>query len=349
MPEFEEVKNSPIQSAIVKIHRNTGEEVECGDTILSLDTKKTLFELDKLKDQLALKKNSVHQLKLQLEKDLLDLRTEYQIKKLHVESMEAALDEEKYLNNIGGGTLEQIKKAELNLKIAKLELDQINQTIKNKEKSVKADLKGLNYEINIQKKNVMELKEKLDRATIKADKKGVITWINSQIGQTVNAGEELVKIADLQSYKIEGTISDMHAAKLHIAGKIIARINEDTDLPGVVVNISPSVQNNIIEFAIKLDDKNHSLLRPNMRVDVFVQTDYREDVVRLENGAFYRGGNRQNVFVVQDDKLIRKEAEFGKSNFDYVEIVGGIKEHDVVVISDMSDYEKWEKLKIKRD
>jgi HlyD family secretion protein len=348
LPEFEEIKNSPIQSTIIKIHHNTGDKVLPGDTILSLDTKTTLLTLEKMNDQLSLKKNSVDQLKLQLEKSLIDLRTQHQIKKLYVESMEAGLKEEKYLKSIGGGTLEMVKQAEMSLKIAKLELNQIQQTIENKEKSIRTDLKGLNFEINIQARNVRELSEQLNEATIKANKKGVITWINSQIGKTVGPGEELVKIANLQSYKVEGTISDMHISKLQHGGKVIVRINKDTELGGEVVSISPSIEHNIIQFVVKLEHKNHPLLRPNMKLDVFVQTDFKEQVVLVENGAFYRGSAHQLVYVFQGDKLIRKEVEFGKSNFDYVEIVRGLSAHDEVVISDMSDYEKYDEIKIEK-
>jgi len=347
LPEFEEIKTSPIQSTIKRIHHNTGDNVESSDSILSLDTKNTILTLEKLKDQLALRENSVNQLKLQLEKSLIDLKTQYQIKKLRVESMAADLKEAKYLNKIGGGTKEKIEKADLNLNIAKLELNQIKATIANKEKSMKVDMKGLNYEINIQKKNVRELSEKLDEATITADKEGVITWIYNQIGQTVNIGQELVKIANLHSYKVEGTISDRHAAKLRNGGKIIIRINNDADINGEIVSISPSVQNHIIEFQAKLDTKNHPLLRPNLKVDVFVQTVLKENAIRVKNGAFYRGGAKQKVFAVKDNMLIRRDVEFGHSNFDYVEIVKGLAEGEKIVTSDMSDYENRDKIKIK--
>ena len=241
---------------------------------------------------------------------------------------------------------EKIEKAELNLKIAKLELNQIKETINNKERSMSADLKGLNYEINIQEKNVQELRQKLGEATITADKRGVVVSIQNQIGQTVAVGEELVKIANLQSYKIEGTISDMHATKLGVGGQVFIRMNEETQLVGEIVSISPSVQNNIIQFNIRLEDKNHPLLRPNLKVDVFVQTAFKENVVRVKNGAFYKGGTRQPIFIKQDDRLVQREAEFGHSNFDWVEIVSGAQAGDEVVISDMSDYENHDQLKI---
>jgi HlyD family secretion protein len=346
LPEFEETKTSPVQSRIIDIFNNVGDKVVKGDSILSLDTKSTKSSLEKRRDELNMKKNNINELKLQLEKNLIDLKTQYEIKKLQVENLEAELKDEKYLDEIGGGTKEKIEKAELNLKISRLELEQISQSIQNKEKSMQASLLGLNFELSIQQKNVNELQDKLNQSTITTDKDGVIIWINDQIGKNINAGDELVKIANLQSYEVTGSISEMNADKLNIGGQVIARVNENTEIRGEIVSISPAIDGNIIQFKIKLAEKDHALLRPNLKVDVFVITSYKENVIRVKNGAFYKGASKQMVFVVRGNKLIRKEVEFGESNFNYVEIVSGLKAGDELVVSDMSDYERHERLTI---
>jgi HlyD family secretion protein len=347
LPEIEEIKTSPIQSRILRIYRNLGDKVAKGDSILSLDIRQVKSNLEKLKDELNVKKNNVDQLKIALEKTLIDLKAQFEIKKLQVENMETELEQEKYLIKIGGGTKEKMNKADLNLKISRLELNQINQTILNQEKSMQANLLGLNYEIKIQQNNVDELQEKLNQSTIKTDKDVVVTWINDQIGKNINTGDELVKLANLQSYLVTGSVSDMHAEKLHLGGEVIIRINEKTEIRGEIVNISPAITGNIIQFKVKLVHKNHPLLRPNLKVDVFVVTSFKENVVRVKNGPFYKGGAKQMVFIKKGNILIQKEIEFGESNFNYVEIKSGLKKGDEIVVSDMSDYERHEKISIK--
>ena len=344
LPEFEEIISSPVASRIKGIVKNTGYHVTDGDTILLLDKRSTSVSLEKMKDELAMKMNNVNKLKLQLEQSLIDLKTEYKVEKLQVENMEAEVSAEKHLVEIGGGTKEKVEKAELNLQISKLKLEQIKQTISNKEKTMEADLFGLNYEISIERKNVNELQEKLNTSTITADKKGVITWINSEIGKSVVEGEELVKIANLESFWVEGVISEMHATKLSPGGLVKVRINDDTEIPGEIVSISPSVESNTIRFKVKLDEKKNSLLRPNLKVDLFVVTAFKKNVVIVKNGSFYRGGGKQEVFVKSGDELIKRTVGFGESNFDYVEIVSGLSNGDQVVVSDMSEFERYEEL-----
>ena len=76
----------------------------------------------------------------------------------------------------------------------------------------------------------------------------------------------------------------------------IIRINE-TQIRGTVVNIQPSVQNGIVSFDIQLDERNNKLLRPNMKVDVFLVTASQSNVLRVANGPAFKGASTQDIFV----------------------------------------------------
>ena len=158
------------------------------------------------------------------------------------------------------------------------------------------------------------------------------------MGATVAEGEVLVKVADLSSFKVEGSISDVYADRLQIGGEVIVRINQ-TDLRGTVTNIHPAVNNGIITFMVRLADKSNSLLRANLRAEVFVVTSFVDGVVRVKNGPFYSGAVDQKVFVIEEGKAIQRKVDIGVSNFDYVELKSGVKPGEQVIISDMEDYE----------
>jgi HlyD family secretion protein len=346
-PEFEEIRTSPIASSILSIRRNLGDAVNPGDTILMLNTRDTESELANMRDELALRRNNVEKLKLQLEKSLIDLRTEYSIKELQNERMRVELEEEVYLDSIGGSSREKIENARLNLKIAGMELEQIRQTIENRDKSMQTDLTGLNYEISIQQKKVRELEEKLARSTIIADRKGVVTSIINQIGLTVNPGDELVKIANLESYEVTGTISDMYATSIRTGSTVLVHLNNDEEIRGSIVSISPTVTKNTVQFRVRLDERDHPLLRPNLKVELYVVKSFRDAVTRVANGPFYRGAASQPVFVVEGSRLHRKDVRLGESNIGYVEILEGLSPGEQVVVSDMSDYERYDEIALK--
>jgi HlyD family secretion protein len=138
----------------------------------------------------------------------------------------------------------------------------------------------------------------------------------------------------------------MYADRLFEGATVRIRIN-DTDLPGHISLVRPAVENGVAKFVVDVHDPQHALLKSNLRVDVFVITSSAEQVMRVENGPFYRGFTQQTVFVVEDALACAHEVTFGVSNIDYVEVEAGLRPGDEVIISNMEEYENIRELKLK--
>ena len=336
-PEYEQIINSPIQSKIELLYLKAGETVEHQQAILKLNTDDALSNYNKLKDEYDLRVNKKLQLQLSLESDLIDLRSSYSIKKLRIKSLEKKVSQEERLYKLGAGSKETLDQAQLTLEINRLELKQLDEKIKNQAASLKADLRELDLSLQIQGKIMNEQQRRLDLAEARSDLKGVVTFVNDQIGANVNPGDVIARIADLSSFKIEGSVSDIYAGKLKIGGSVSVRINDIT-LSGSINQINPAVANGVINFNVKLNKNNHQALRSNLRVQVFVITDFKDNIIRVKNGPFYNGSKDQRVFVIEGNKVIRKFTNIGVSNFDHVELLTGIKAGEQIIISDMRDY-----------
>ncbi|UCD94526.1 MAG: HlyD family efflux transporter periplasmic adaptor subunit [Candidatus Zixiibacteriota bacterium] len=347
-PEFEQVLTSPIPSKIENIILKSGDPVKAGQSILKLNKEFIQIEYEKLTDELALLKNKKEQLGLRLQRTRIDLQARYDIKDLETKFMTAQLERATRLYEIGGGTQQDLERAELSLEIAQRELKQLANQMENQQASLEADLNELNFQIQIQKNSIGEVRRQMELADARADRNGVITWINDDLGATVNPGDALARIADLGSFKVEARISDIHASRLKVGGPVKVRIN-DLDLAGRISNIFPTVENGIVTFVAELDEKSHVSLRSNLRVDVFVITSCKDSVIRVGNGAFYEGSVDQKVFVVEGDEAVRRVVSIGASNYDYVEIRGDIRPGDEVIISDMSNYYHMERVGIAED
>lgn len=347
IPAFEQVLTSPIPATIQEVLVPIGNEVKKDQPILVLDKSLTLLEYEKLKDQLELKRNEITKLRLTLEQSLYDLQISDSIKALNISRLEAEKTNARRLLEIGGGVQEQLDEADLNLKIAKLEKRQLENNLSIKQHSTKTDLKEQEIQARIQGHAIAELEQKLQRADIKANRDGVLTWVNDRIGVTVNEGETLARIADLASYKVVGSVSDMYAEQLHTGMKAIVNVN-NVRLNGIVSGIRPTVENNILTFDIQLEEGNHPALRPNMKVEVFIITDYKEKTIRIANGPAFTGQPTQPLFVIKNGIAERREVEIGLSNFDFVEITRNIEPGETVIISDMSNYRHLERIVIKK-
>ncbi|RYY36298.1 MAG: efflux RND transporter periplasmic adaptor subunit [Sphingobacteriaceae bacterium] len=347
LPEFEEVITSPVNAAIKLALMDAGKKVKAGQPILVLDKSSTENEYLKLNFQLETKRNEIKKLKLELNKSFFDIQSNNSIKQLRISSLTDAVENAKRLFKAGGGTREDIEQAELNLKVALLEKKQLENEIKSKQQTMQIEVKEAEIAAAIQQNDLAELQRKLKLANVSATRDGVITYINKNIGASVHEGDVLVRIADLGSFKVSGTISDNYLDELRAGMPVIIRIN-DVLVRGQVVNVYPSVNNGTVSFDVQLDERNNKLFRPNMKVDTYLVTASRSKVMRLPNGAALKGLGKQDVFVVSNGKALRRSVTLGMSNFDFVEIVEGLKPGEVVITSDMSEYKNAKEITIEK-
>ena len=337
IPEYEVLITSPVNSKIERVLHNSGETVNAGESIIQLNKESSLVAFEKLAEEQQVNRNKINQLALGLQKSLNDLKTQYAIKEIRIKSLKTMVAHEKLLLKVGGSTEENVKQGSLNLDVAKLELNQIKIQIANQKAMMQADLKSLGYEINIREKDINEISEKLKKAAITAPRKGVITWINDKIGSEVNEGSELVRMADLSSYKVEATISDNYADELEVGRTAVVRIN-NKDIRGKITNVQPTVENGTVKFSIKLNDQNSPILRPNLKTDVFVITAYKNKTIRLKNGPAFNGSQQQKLFVLNGKIATARKVKVGESNSDYVEILSGIRPGESVITSDIQEF-----------
>lgn len=347
LPEFEEVISSPIAASVQKVLLDAGSRIRTGQSILMLDKSAAQMEYEKLKFQLESKQNDIRKIKLELDKSFYDIKSNNNIKQLRINSLKAAVENAKRLLKAGGGTREDVEQAELNLKIAQLEKQQLENEIGSKQQSMRLQMKEVELAASIQQNDLEVLGRKLKQANIQASRDGVVTWVNKNIGAAVQPGEVLARIADLSGFKVKGTISDNSIGLLKNGMTAIIRIGE-TQVRGKVVNIYPSVQNATVSFDIKPDSSNNKLFRPNLKADVFLVTDQHEQVLRVGNGPVFQGTPSQYIYVLKDGIARRKLVQIGLSNFDYVELKDQLKEGDVIITSDLKEFKNSSEISIKK-
>lgn len=337
IPDFEQALTSPIPSRIDTVYLRSGDTVRAGQPILRLDQSSIRLTCTRSMNELELLRNERDRLDLEARQRRAELKTEYDVKGLQARFVSSQLERERQLLKIGGSTKEGLERAELNDAIARKELEQLAEKMQNQDATVTADRQALDLKIRIQENTIDETRRQMTLAEARADRDGVVTWVNENIGASVAPGEAVARIADLRGFRVEAKISDVHAEKLIAGGLVRVRIN-DRDLPGRITSVDPTVQNGVMTFQVGLDDKADKALRPSLRTDVYVVTAAKPNVLRVKNGPFYDGLMEGRLFVVEGNTAVRREARAGASNFDYVELVGDVKPGETVVISDMKPY-----------
>ena len=347
VPAFEEIINSPINTRIVEVYRKGGDSVDVGTPILKLDLQSTETEYKKLLDEEQMKRYQLEQLKVNNNTYLSDLSMQVKISAMKLNRMEVELRNERYLDSLGSGTTDKVRQAELNFNTGKLELEQLRQQYANESKVKEADLKVKELEFNIFSKSLAEMKRTLDDAQIRSPRKAILTYINNQVGAQVAEGSQVAIISDLSHFKVEGEIADTYGDRVAAGGRAIVKIGNEK-LEGTVSSVTSLSKNGVISFIVQLNEDNNKRLRSGLKTDVYVMNAVKEGVLRLANASYYVGRGEYELFVQDSkDEIVKRKVQLGDSNFEYVEVISGLKPGDKVVVSDMSSYKNKNKLKLK--
>jgi HlyD family secretion protein len=336
VPLDEHVITSPIDTRVTRILLTPGAQLSAGQPIVELDVGETEAALATLDDQIALKQNQRQQILLNHAREKAALQTRRDIKNLKLQSREYEAERCRQYFDEGLFSSDEVRKAELEAEKTRIELRQMDESLDNLVGALKAELEGLDLEITIHRRDYAEALRRLELATATSDRDGVLTWVVAREGMAVQRGDELARVADLTTFRVEATVSDIHASRLAERLPVVIESN-DQRLTGQIAQVRPMVENGIITLDIALDDNSSPILRHNLRVDVYVITERAGDGLRVQRGPFMTPDGTHAVFVIRGDVAVRTPVLFGITNVDYYQILEGLSEGDEIIISDMSD------------
>jgi HlyD family secretion protein len=339
VPEVEQVIASPVDARVLRILKRAGDAVAPGEPILELDLSASRVALAKLDQDLALKRNQQERTRLELQGKLADLQARWDVKKLQLESLRSQLRRHRDLHAQGLLSQETLQQSELAEAQAAVELRQLEAEKAGAQETTRAQLAGVALEAAQLVRERDEARRQLLLATTLADRSGVITWTVTEEGAAVRTGDVVARLADLGSFRVEATVSDVHAQRLAVGLPVSVRIAEGQVLEGTVAAVRPTIANGSVSFAVALSEKSSPLLRSNLRVDALVVVGRKPRVLRVKRGPFANGEGMQNVFVVRGSTAVRTPVRLGLSSYDDFEVVSGLQEGDEAVISDMRAYE----------
>lgn len=345
VPLVEQVVSSPVEARITRIGRRAGDRVRAGDELLTLDTSATRLDVERLDQRVAQKESETAKLRLQLEETIATLTSQIEQKKLDAEIFRYTAEQKAKLLADGLVAEQDALAARAAAKKSEIELRQLGEALERARRSRDADLAASANELQMVRSERAESRRLLDLAMLRADRDGVLTYLLSEEGATVRRGDILARIADLSSYRVSATISDIHAARLAAGQDAYIKLEQGTKIRGTIASIDPRIENGVVRFFIDLDEPAHRALRNNVRVEVFIVTSVRHGVLAVQRGSHEPDSG--HVFVVRDGEAVRVPVRFGLMGDERIEIADGLVEGDEVVISNMSDYAGVQALRLK--
>jgi HlyD family secretion protein len=345
VPLVEQVVSSPVEARVLRVGRRAGDHVKTGDELLTLDTAASRLETARLDDKVAQLESTSAELRLRLEDTIANLHAQIEQKKLDAEIVHYTAEQKKKLRADGLIAEQDALAAAAAAKKSDIELQQLGEALTRALRSRDMQLAASQADVSTARRDREESRRQLELAMLRADRDGVLTSIVNEVGATVRRGDVLARIADLSAYRVEASISDIHAARLAVGMRARVKLDEAV-IGGVIDSVDPRIVDGVVRFSITLDQPSHPKLRNNLRVDVAVVTGRRTNVLTVQRGALART-NTDHAFVVRGANAVRIPIRFGLGNEDAIEIESGAREGDELVISDMTEFNEVKQVKLK--
>lgn len=300
-------KLSPRTSGtVVFLPKKKGDFVKKGELILKLDDsiqKASLETAEKNRDTLEAK-----------------------LKEIEV-SLNLAIKEEKRALNL---YLDKVISEEIYDK-AKAEKERLEASLN----STKALLKQAEAEVNLAKENfkLTELYAPFD---------GYISEVYTEIGEWIApsfpgiALPPIIEIIDLTEMYVSAPIDEMDSKKVNLGNEVRITIDSypDKTFKGTLTKIGVYVQdimeqNRTVEVEVNLEWDGFSAL-PGTSADIEIITTKKENVLIIPTSSIAK---EDNVFCIENGKLLLKKIKIGLQNFSSTEVIDGLKEGEIIISS----------------
>ncbi|MDE6450631.1 MAG: efflux RND transporter periplasmic adaptor subunit [Muribaculaceae bacterium] len=347
VPAYEEIINSPVTTRILKVYAQPGDTVKAGTPLLQLDLEQEETALNKLIDSRVMEQQELEQLRINNRTLLSDLEMQIEVNGMQVNRLAVEVANERRLDSIGSGTGDRVRQAETAYATAVLQLKQLRIKLDNERMRTAAAEQVQQLGMSSVDKDIALKQRTLEQGRIPAPNDGIITYLMTELGTQVSAGERVAVVSDLSRFKISADVPEGSSNKVEVGAEVNVRIG-NTVIHGNVTNITPQAKSGVVSFMVRLDDPCNSRLRSGLRTDLYVTYGYKDNVTRLPSGTYFKGPGDYELFVMDgDNRLVKRLVKLGDSNRDYVEVVGGLVAGDRVVVNDMERYRTKKELKIK--
>jgi len=221
------------------------------------------------------------------------------------------------------------------------------QRLVNSSEVLQAQLQAKQAEVE-EFRAMAQLKEsQLDHLRVRAGIDGVLQEQTLKIGQWVTPGTVLAKVVQPQRLKAELKIAETQAKDIQL-GQPASVDTHNGVIAGHVVRIDPSVVNGTVTVDVALDGMLPQGARPDLSVDGTIDLEKMENVLYVGRPAFGQEQSTVGMFKLEADgsNAVRAQVRLGRSSVNTVEILQGLKEGDQVILSDMSRWDNFDRIRL---
>ena len=334
---------SDMSQTVETLNVSIGDSVKKGDIILSYDNNYDL-EIERANKQIEAITASYNEVARGANFQ------EVSNEKLNINTLENNLDYAKknyekiktlYENNVVSKV--EYEEVENNVMILENRLQEAKNNYELLLKGVSSNIKN-QYEAQVEEimVQIKILEKNKEQSTIKAEFDGIITELNVNQGGMTQAGVAVVEIQDENNLGIYVELLSEEATEATKGMTIVIKNqNKEEEIDELKIDrIHPKALSKISELGVEqkrvrveADIKNNkNNLKIGTEVDAVIILVQKDNVLLVEKDAVYELSDKDYVTVQNGEMTEEREITIGLKDDDYVEVLSGLNEKEVVLI-----------------
>ena len=250
--------------------------------------------------------------------------------------------------------------SEVDAKISAVKAEQLGSRLQLEQKRIRINSAADEAQLAAAKVKVDQLrgqynlkKSQVDQLNVKAGFDGVLQQLPTpvEVGQKVAAGTPLGKVAQASKLKAELKIAETQVKDVVIGQHAVIDTRNGL-IEGRVSRIDPSILNGTVTVDVALimgkDAPPPGVLRPDLSVDGTIELERLNDVVFVGRPVFGQQDSTVRLFKLEPDGKYANAVKvvLGRSSVNTIEIKDGLKVGEQVILSDMSAYDSYDRIKL---
>jgi HlyD family secretion protein len=349
MPVQEAVRQIPAETeaTVVRIRVLPGTQVQA-DTVL-LEMSNSQVEQAAIDAQLQLKaaEAEYQSLRVRLDSDLMTQKAGAATVNADYSQAQRQADTDKALYDLGviSGLAYKSSKGKADELTTRNDLE--GQRLAINKKAIETQLAQEQAKVD-QARTLAALKQKqLDALRVRAGISGVLVDLPMQVGQHVQPGTMLAKVVQPEHLMAALKIAETQARDVQF-GEPASIDTHNGIIGGTVMRVDPAVQNGTVTVDVKLTGELPKGARPDLSVDGTIDLERLDNVLYVGRPAFGQENSTISLFKMDTDgkEAVRVPVKVGRESVNSIQIFEGLHEGDTVILSDMSRWDKTDRIRL---
>jgi HlyD family secretion protein len=227
--------------------------------------------------------------------------------------------------------------------------------LKIEEERLKLLERTVGEQLRLEEQNVQRLRgiaqfqhDRVSSLRVTAGEPGVLQDMTLELGQWVQAGQALARVAQPGKLKAVLRVPETQAKDI-VIGQPVSIDTRNGLASGRVIRVDPAAQNGTVTVEVSLQGELPKNTRADISVDGVIEIDRLNDVVYVGRPAYGQAESTVGLFKLEPDgkTATRVQVKLGVGSVNTVQVLQGLTPGDKVIISDVSQWDAQDRLRIK--